>query len=89
MPYKTLIEDAQILEQIGEILADDGSLVAYEHKSVIYPERGTIIADEHVSPVVQKAYDEKDPHIRRVLRKLTAAQAAKLLQEDKDEEEEE
>lgn len=85
MAYKTLINDAQILEKIGEVVAADGSHVAYEHRSVIYPEKGTIIDESHVAPIVQKMYDEKDPHIRKLLRKLTAAQLAKQLQEDEEE----
>ncbi len=88
MPYKTLIEGAQILQKIGEVVAADGSRVADEYKSVIYDAPGTILEDSEVAPVVQRAYDSKDPHIRKLLRKLTKAQADKLSAPDVDDDDE-
>lgn len=89
MPYKTLIAEAQVLKKIGEVVAADGSHVADEHISVIYTDSGVILEDSEVAPVVQRAYDDKDAHVRKVLRKLTRVQADKALKpEDEDSDEE-
>lgn len=89
MPYKTLIPDAQVLQKIGEVVAADGTHIADEHKSVIYPAPGTLLDDSEIAPVVQRAYDNKDSHIRTLLRKLTKAQADRAAAEDEDEDTEE
>lgn len=71
MPYETLIEGAQILKPVGQVLTADGESLGFEHVSVIYPQQGTIIPDEDVSPVVQKLYDEDDEWTKSILKKVS------------------
>ena len=66
MPYEVLVDGATVLKSIGESQAPDGTVV-YDNVSTVYP-AGAIIADEDVSPVVKKAYEDGDEHVLSLLK---------------------
>ena len=83
MPYQVLADELTVLEKIGEVQTADGKHLGYEHRSVTYL-KDEILDDSQVSPVVTKLYNEKDPHTRKVLRRLTKAQLDALSKVDEE-----
>lgn len=86
MPYETLIDSAQVLKPVGEVLDAKGEVWGIEHVSVIYPEKGTIIDDADVSPVVIKAIESGDKWTASVIKKVAKPRAKKADLEENTEE---
>jgi len=69
MPYKVLVDGATVLRQIGDWKTSGGETV-YDNVATVYP-KGTVLADEDVSPVLQKLLDDGDEHVSSLLEKTS------------------
>lgn len=66
MPYKVLVAELGLLEQIGEIKDNFGNHVAFEHQTVTYYQ-DDLVPDDKVSPVVKELYENGDEHTIGIL----------------------
>jgi N-acetylglucosamine kinase-like BadF-type ATPase len=82
MPYETLKESVSVLKPVGQVLDAQGNTWGYEHVSVIYADKGTVIDDADVSPVVQKMIDEGDAWTCSLLKKIAKPRAKKTETEE-------
>lgn len=76
MPYKVLVPEASILNDLQVYTDDDGKVLGIDHESVLRKE-GEIIPDDQVSPVVKEAYASGDEHTLSILEKVSDSKQEK------------
>lgn len=69
MPYRVLVDQTQVLNDLSPRVLDDGRQIGYDHESLVWY-KDEVIPDDKISPVVVKLYDEGDAHTRSILERV-------------------
>lgn len=89
MPYEVIGLEVGIQKALAFEQDKDGNTIVDDRETRAYIQ-GDVIPDEDVHPVVVKAYEDGDEHVRSLLKKISNAAAeakAKEREEDSDGEE--
>lgn len=73
MPYEVICPEGTSVSMLinrGNLTDFDGKVYGYDHVTENF-DHGAIIPDDELSPVVVKAYDDGDEHVKSLLKRVS------------------